>query len=219
MDSPLLTFFNNLSEFEINQTLGVEEDGNRGSFSRFFRHTGGLTANEYKITGGDQELLGLIQEIKTEKFIPFWLRNSYASKRRSMQMVVTDSDYKTILYLRRPMHILTSTTIIENNEHETLAYIYERFDPFNRKYELRSKEKRLVAFIKAPIIKPWTFPVLNLRKKEIGLIKKKWPSMGEYLTYRETLSVKYRTASLEEKIMILVTALVLSIDLFKPKGY
>lgn len=217
MDSPLLAFFNDLSEFEINQTLGVEKDGSRGLLSRFFRHTGGLTADEYKITRGNRETLGLVQEIKTEGFLPFWLRNSYAPKRRSRQMVITDNNYKTILYLRRPMHILTSTTTVKDNGHNTLAYIYERFDLFNRKYELRSKENRLVAFIKAPIIKPWTFPIFNLRKKEIGLIKRKWPSVGEYFTYRETLSIKYQTTSLEERIMILVTALVLSIDLFKPK--
>ena len=215
----MVTFFNDLSEFEINQTLGVEEDESRGAVSRFFRHTGGLTANEYKITGGNQELLGLVQEIKTESFLPFWLRNSYASKRRSMQMVIMDSNHETILYLRRPMHILTSTTIIKDDEHKTLARIYERFDLFNRRYELRSKENRLVAFVKAPIIKPWTFPVLNLSKKQIGLIKKKWPGVGEYFTYRETLSIKYQTTSLEEKMMIFVTALVLSIDVFKSKGY
>ena len=219
MNSSSLTFFNNLSEFEINQTLGVGEDKKSGSLGKFFRHTSGSTATEYKITRGHQELLGLAQEIKTESFLPFWVRNSYAPKRRSIQMVIKDSNDKTILYVKRPMHILTSTTIVANNECEILAYIYERFDPFNRNYELRSRENRLVAFVKAPIIKPWTFPVLNLRKEEIGLIKKKWPNVGEYLTYRETLSIKYNTTSLEEKIMIFATALALSIDVFKPKGY
>lgn len=219
MNSLLPTFFNNLSEFEINQTLGVGEDKRNGSLIKFFRHTGGLTANEYKITRGRQELLGLAQEVKKESFLPFWIKNNYAPKRRSMQMVIKDSNDKIILHVKRPMHILTSTTIVANNKSEILAYIYERFDLFNRKYELRSRENRIMAFVKAPIVKPWTFPVLNLRNEEIGLIKKKWPSVGEYLTYRETLSIKYKTTSLEERIMIFATALVLSIDVFKSKRH
>ena len=218
MDSFLADFFNDLSEFEIKQTLGVSEGHRPGILTKIFRHATHQSANEYELRKKSNEPLGLAQEFKKDSAaIPHWMKSYYIGKRRPLTFTVTNQNEDVILYLRRPFHIFSSTTIIKNSNHEILGYIWRRFNPVIRKYEFHTAERQLLAYIKAPILKPWTFPILNLRKKEIGLIKRKRPSLGEYMTHRETLNIKYLNMSLEEKIMTLATALTICIDMFEPR--
>lgn len=216
MDSSLKHFFDELHEFEIRQSLGVSEPY-EGAVSKVFKRVTYQAPTEYKLYAKDNESLGLVQEYRKEGSVPFWYKHYHLGKRRPLTFIVSNQNHDVILYLKRPFHILASTTIVKSEDHEILAYIWERFDPVYRKYEFRNANKRLVASIKAPILKPWTFPICNLQKKEIGLIQKKMPSLGEYMTYRETLKVKCSDMSLEHKIMTLAVALTICIDVFEPR--
>ena len=212
MDRALSAFLNDLSDFKVRQTLGVSEP-NQSLTTKVLRHSMSMTPNEYEISAGKQ-VLGLAQEHKKERFVPYWVRKYYLRKSRPLTMTLTDSGHTPILNLERPFHILASTTIIRDRDYQVLGYVRRRFNFFVRKYEFRTESKRLLAFIHAPLLRPWKFPIFNLRKKQLGLIEKQWPGLGEYMTYRETLKVFCKNMTPKEKIMTLAVTLTLSIDLF-----
>ncbi len=216
MNSLLASFLNDLSEYKIKQTLGVSEPYQRGILIRIFRHSTYQAPNEYKIIGRNKEVLGLVQEHRSSGPVPYCLRNAYVGKHRPMTFLITNKDNEPILYVKRSFHILNSKTTVLDIDYKVLGYIKRTFHPFIRKYKLQTKEKKLIAFIHSPIINFWTFPIFNLRRRKIGMIQKQWFSLGEYLTFRETLKVKCAPMSLEEKTMTLATGITISIDLFGP---
>ncbi|MDE0091918.1 MAG: phospholipid scramblase-related protein [Oligoflexia bacterium] len=212
MSPSLQAFAENLNEFRLCQTLGVAEPG-----QKLAKHLMYNAPLEYEIQSRNKEIIGMAQEEKKESLVPFWVKNSYLGKRRAIALKITDESDKSILYLKRSSYILASTTLIYDEHHELLASIKRRFHPFIRKYELRKKNQELIALIHAPITKPWTFPIYNPRKREIGKIKRLFPTAGEFLTYRETLNVQADNLSPEEKIMALSLSLILSIEHFSRK--
>lgn len=215
MSHPHDTFFKNLPlEFVVKETFGVGMDQKSG-LTKFFKYTGYATRNEYKMMAGDQEL-GLIQEQKTPSLIPYDVKKAFLKGRRALTLCITDTDETPVLYLKRPFYLLVSTTVVLDSRKQVVGYIWRRLDPVFRKYDLLTKNKKLIGFIKSPILlKHWDFPVLNPQQKEIGGIKADW-TLKSFMTYREILSVKYKEfASYEEKMMIFATAMALSLDLYE----
>ena len=209
MSPSLQTFAENLNEFQIRQTLGVGEPG-----QKLGKHLTHNALYEYEIQNQDKEIIGMAQEEEKEGMVPFWIKNSYLKGRRAVTLKITNESYDTILYLKKPSHGLASTTLIYNEHQELFASIKGRFHPFIRKYEFRAKNQKLIAFIHAPITKIWTFPIYNPRKREIGKVKKRFPTVGEFLSYRETFKAQTNKMSPEEKIMTLLASLILSIEHF-----
>ncbi|MCZ0933344.1 MAG: phospholipid scramblase-related protein [Oligoflexia bacterium] len=212
MTPALSSFAENLNEFRLYQTLGVSEPGQKLS-----NHLAYNAPLEYEIQNQDKEIIGMAQEEKKEGMAPFWIKNYYLGKNRAIALKITNENYEPILYLKRSPYILASNTLIYDERHELFASIKRRFHPFIRKYEFRKKNHELTALIHAPVIKPWTFPICNPRKREIGKIKKLFPTTGEFLTYRETLNVQANHLSPAERIMALSASLVLSIEHFSAR--
>ena len=213
MHSLLSDFFLDMPELNIRQTMGVDDKPDRSALGKFIRHTGGENPLEYEITTKNGEFLGLAQEQKGGSLIPFSIRYSFIGKRRPMVFLIKNQNQEVVFCLRRPFFILSSTTIIKDPNNQVLGYIWERFDPLYQKYELRNKNKKLQHTVRSPLWK-WTFPVLNSRKRKIAMIRKKIPSLGQAMTYRETLNIHFPNQSLEDKISILATAFAICIDAF-----
>ena len=214
MSDSLSHFLENLSEFEFKQTMGVD-DGSR-AVEKFLKHTSYETINEYQILTKNQKPWGVTQECDVNNITLYALKKYFLRSKRATRFLIRDSHGRVRFYVKRPFHFLTSTNIAEDRNHNVLCYVFRRFSLFNRRYELRTANKRLLGFIDAPITKPWTFPVFDLRRRRIGLIRKKIPGVGELMTYRETLHIRCSsTLSTEGKMMMMVTALTLCMDLFE----
>ena len=220
MDSGLIDFLNSFSAMEVKETMGVDDKPWRSGLSKFIQYTGYETRLEYKMLNQNKEEMGLAQEDETKNIMPFSIKSSFLGKRRPLSLTVTDKNFKVVLRLKRPFHVLASTTVVCNKEGAVLGYIWQRFNPFfYRHYELRDERKKILAFIRSPVWKAWTCPILNPAKKKIGLIKKQNPSLGQYMTYRETLKLECANMPLREKMLTLATAFTLSIDLFERSNY
>ena len=209
MTPTLQTFVEKLNKFQIRQTLGVGEPNQKLS-----NHLAYNAPYEYEIQNPEKEVIGMAQEeVKTE-LVPFFVKNYYLQGRRKIKIKITNENHNPILYLTRSSYVLASTTLIYDEYHELFATIKRQFHPFIRKYEFRTKNQKLIGLVHAPITKIWTFPIYTPRKRKIGIIKKRFPTIGELLTYRETLKVQTDTTSTEEKIMILSASIIISIEHF-----
>ena len=210
MSPSLLSFVENMNEFKLRQTLGVSDDPSQ----KLLKHIGHDAPYEYEIQNQEGEIIGMAQEEKKESLMPFWVKNYYLKGRRAITIKVTNENYDVIMYLKRSAYILTSTTLLYDENREMFAVVKRRFHPFIKKYELLTQNRELIGFIHAPITKIWTFPVYNPRKREIGKIKKRFPTVGEFLTYRETFKAQCDKMSPEEKVMTLSASIILSIEHF-----
>ncbi|MDE0119601.1 MAG: phospholipid scramblase-related protein [Bdellovibrionales bacterium] len=198
-----------MNKFQIRQTLGVGEPDKKLS-----NHLAYNAPYEYEIQNPDKKVIGMIQEEVKKELVPFFVKNYYLRHQRNIKLKIINENHNPILYLKRSSYIMASTTLIYDERHEMLATIKRRFHPFIRKYEFRTKNQKLIGFVYAPIIKFWTFPIYNPRNKKIGIIKKRFPTIKEFLTYRETLKIQIGPISPEEKIMILAASIIISIELF-----
>ena len=206
--TPILqAFAENLNAFQINQTLGAGDQ-------KLSDHLAHNALYEYEIQNPDKEIIGMAQEETKKGWVPFWIKNSYLKGQREIELKITNENHDSILFLKRSSYILASTTLIYDERQELFATIKRRFHPFIKKYEFRSKNQKLIGFIQAPITKIWTFPIYNSRRREIGKIKKLFPTVGQLLTDRETLKAQCGKMSAEEKILTLAASIILSIEHF-----
>ena len=211
MGSLLSDLLENVSECDIKQTMGVDDNPERSSVGQFIRHTGGENPVEYHISAKDGELLAIAQEQKGHSLIPYSLRNHFIGKRRPMVLLVKNPEDEVVLCLRRSFYIFASTSIVKDHNNQVLAYILGQFNPLYENYDIRGKDKKRKIIVRSPMW-TWTFPVFNLRKKPIGMIKKKHTDFAAVMTYRDQLNIQFADRPLEEKILILATALTIGIE-------
>ena len=210
MTPALQVFAENLNEFSLSETLGVAKPGE----NKLFQHISHNTPFEFEIQNSNKEVVGIIQEEKKEDLVPFFIKNSWLKGRRAMKLKVSNEDHEPIMYLDKDDHVFASNTLIYDQEKELIGSIKRRFNLLARKYDFLTTNKQRLAFISSPIIKIWSFPIYNLRNREIGIIKKGLPSVGQFLTRREKIKVQFKEMSPEQKIMGLAASIVLSLEYF-----
>ena len=210
MTQALQALAKNLNEFSLSETLGVAEPGE----SKLSKHLFYDAPFEFEIQNSNKEVIGTIQEEKKESLVPFFIKNSWLRGRRAIKLKVINQEYDPVMYLDKNDDVFASNTLIYNEKQEPIGSIKRRFHLLARKYDFLTTNKRKLAFIHSPITKIWSFPIYNLRNRDIGIIKKGLPSVGQFLTRREKIKVQFKRMTPEEKIMGLAASVVLSLEYF-----
>ena len=200
----------NLNRYAVSETLGT------GLSDRM----AGMSPLGYKILGKDEQELALVEESgKWKEESGKWklaMQNTYFQNGRALNLNVMDEHNKLIFSIEKPYHnpyIAGYKAVVKDGSNHPMGTIKKIFNPIFRTYQFRFKNSSLLS-ISAPVIRPWTFPVQNAKKREIARISKQLPSAGEFLTYRQTLNVKCYLRSPEERCSILSAALLISNDYF-----
>ena len=200
------------THYTVEQTWGV---GNEPTQEKAINYLYAANPYEYQVRGKRNEDLALVQEIPHSGKIAFWLKNYYLSGMRRVDLHVMDTDKKLIFSIESPGALFQYKAKIFDAKEHPLGTIKKVFNPFIKTYHLRARNSRSLLTIRAPLFKPWTFPIYNSRQKEVGKITKKTPSLGQFMTHRETLEAKCSSmTSLEERCLILSATLLISIDHF-----
>ena len=211
MTSKLKAFVENLTEFQMHQTLGVGE-----ADKKLMNHINHNAPYEFEIQDSNKEVIGMAQEQAEDSLAPFWLKNAYLKGHRAMTFKISDESFDPILYLKKDNNFFSTSYLLYNENKEPLGSIKKRFQLFITKFDFYwgKLRKRPMAFIHAPITKPWTYPIYNPRKREIGKIKRLNPSVGQALTYRATFKLQCEKMSVEEKIMALSASIALAVGYY-----
>ena len=211
MTSPVEKLSKHLRIFSLDQTMGIGLDGESALANSFRSNSTELL--EYSVLGRDGEELALVQEFG-EKGAKLIFSKHYFGFMREFEFHVLDIDSTLIFSIKKPEHFWGYKAVVSDSQGRIMGTIQKFFNPFIRSFQLRCKGSRSTLSIKAPIIRPWTFPVFS-RKREVAKITKSMPSPGQFITQRETLKVKSYVSSPEERCLILAAAVLISANYFE----
>ena len=200
-----------LSRYAVSETMGTG----------FSDRMAGMSPLEYKILGKDEQELALVQEIPQGGQWKLAMHNTYFRNGRALDLNVMDEQDKLIFSIEKPYHnpyMAGYRAVVKDSDNRPMGTIQKSFNPFFRTYQLRFKNTSSPLSIRAPVIRPWTFPIHNAKKRESAVITKRFPSAGEFMTYRQTLDVKCYLRIPEERCSILSVALLISNDYFFQRG-
>ena len=151
-----------------------------------------------------------VQEFTHDGDISFWLKNYYLRDMRAIDLHVMDTDDKLVFSLHKPPAVIQYQAKISDSNDRPLGIVKKVFSPFLRTHHIRARNSRSPLIIKAPVYRPWTFPVYGFRNREMAKITAKIPRPGQFLSGRETLDVRCSSrTSPEERCLILAAALLI----------
>jgi uncharacterized protein YxjI len=116
----------------------------------------------------------------------------------------------TVLRLKRPWRFWFSHLDVEDGEGRPLGSIQQRFAFFQRLYEVLSPSGEVLATLRGPFFKPWTFN-LEQNGQEVGRIQKRWSGLGKELftdadsfgvTFAQVRDARLRTLAVAATFLI-----------------
>lgn len=136
---------------------------------------------------------------------------------RTFSINIYSHDRELMYKAKFPFRWLFKTLILEEANGKTIGRLEQRFAFFYKKFDVLDPYGVLLAEIKSPIFKMWTFEFKDHGKK-LGTVQKKWSgALGEIFTDKDNFIVSYaqQDLGLETKVMMLTTCLLVDIVYFE----
>ncbi|HVG62530.1 MAG TPA: phospholipid scramblase-related protein [Hyalangium sp.] len=137
--------------------------------------TGFEGRNRYQVVGDDGQPVFYAGEVETGLggvLLRLFLKNS-----RPFTMELKTPEGATVLRLRRPWRFWLSHLDVEDGEGRPLGSVQQRFAFFQRLYDVLGPSGELLASLRGPFFKPWTFNI-EQNGHEVGRIQKRWSGLG-----------------------------------------
>jgi uncharacterized protein YxjI len=116
-----------------------------------------------------------------------------------------------------PFRWFFKTLILEERHGKTIGRLEQRFGIIYKKFDVFDPYGVLLAEIRSPIFKAWTFEFKD-RGRKLGTVQKKWSgALTEIFTDKDNFVVSYAQPDLtfETKAMMLATCLMVDIVYFE----
>lgn len=116
-----------------------------------------------------------------------------------------------------PFRWFFKTLILEERDGKTIGRLEQRFAILYKKFDVFDPYGVLLAEIRSPLFKMWTFEFKD-RGRKIGTVQKKWSgALSEIFTDKDNFVVSYAQPDLtfETKAMMLATCLMVDIVYFE----
>lgn len=173
-------------------------------------------ANEYSVADQDGRVRAVVVE-QGRGLAAGFLRNFFGS-RRPLKMIVFDLQNHTVLEVERPWFFFFSTMKVSNASGKALGTVHRRFTLVGSRYSLVDPLNREFATIRKPWFRIWKFPIFDRFGRESGMIAKKWSGYWrEVMSDHDKFGVVFGESdwSLEQKAVIMATALSIDMDFFE----
>jgi uncharacterized protein YxjI len=132
--------------------------------------------NKYQVVGDNGEPLYFAGEVEGG-FGVFVLR-MFLKASRPFTIELKSPSGVTALRVRRPWRFWLSHADIEDGEGRLLGSVQQRFAFFARVYDVLGPTGEVLAQLRGPFFKPWTF-ILEEVGREVGRIQKRWSGFGK----------------------------------------
>lgn len=162
-----------LTLFQHHSTLRVRQKKEWGEIL-----TGLETRNRYMVVGDDDQPLFFVGEVGDG--VGAFLVRMFLKSSRPFTLELRTPDGAVLLRLKRPWHWWLSHLDVEDGMGRPLGSIQQRFAFFERLYEVRGTSGEVLAMLRGPFFKPWTFNV-EQNGLEVGKIQKQWSGLGKEL--------------------------------------
>ncbi|MBN1209126.1 MAG: scramblase [Myxococcaceae bacterium] len=165
--------------------------------------------NRYQVVGDDGQTLFLAGE--TGSGLGLFLLRSFLKASRPFTMELKTPGGATALRLRRPWRFWLSHMDVEDGDGRHLGSVQQRFSFFRRNYDVLGPSGEVLATLRGPFLKPWTFH-LEQNGREVGSIRKRWSGLGkEMFTDADNFGVTFEEVR-DGRLRTLVMAATFLID-------
>ncbi|MFL5345315.1 MAG: phospholipid scramblase-related protein [Hyalangium sp.] len=193
-----------LTLFQRHHTLRVRQKKEWGEIL-----TGIETHNRYMVVGDDDQPLFFVGEVGDS--VSAFLLRMFLKASRPFTLELKTPDGAILLRLKRPWHWWLSRLNVEDGMGRPLGSIQQRFAFFERLYEVRDASGEVLAMLRGPFFKPWTFNV-EQNGREVGKIQKQWSGLGkELFTSADNFGVTFGAIE-DPRLRTLVVATTFLID-------
>jgi uncharacterized protein YxjI len=171
--------------------------------------TGFEGRNRYQVVGDDGQPVFYAGEVEGGLggvLLRLFLKNS-----RPFTMELKTPEGATVLRLRRPWRFWFSHLDVEDGEGRPLGSVQQRFAFFQRLYDVLGPSGELLATLRGPFFKPWTFNI-EQNGQEVGRIQKRWSGLGrEMFSDADNFGVTFEQVR-DARLRSLVVAATFLID-------
>ena len=170
--------------------------------------------NKYQLLDLKENVIGHI--VEESKGLKNELIRNILKSRRPMKVNIYDEEGREMLFFKRPYFWFFAEIQVFHGKRK-LGSIGRRFSLFYRFYDLRVPGGRVIAHIKSPLWKPWTFPVINSTDgRKLGVITKQWSGgFKELYTDADHFMVEFPKWSPWKKALLLTAAIMIDLDYFE----
>jgi len=172
------------------------------------------TVNKYQVLDTSGVSLGHMAEVGGG-FFSFIKRQIFRSH-RPLEIKVWNNGGEEILHLERPFFFFFSLMKVTSGEGKLIGYVRRRFGLIYKKYDLLDEREGLFGMVKSPIWRLWSFPILDTRENEVGLVSKNWGGvLKEVFTDADKFGVKLPQWEYEKKAVAFACTLAVDLDFFE----
>jgi len=172
------------------------------------------TKNKYKIFDASGAEIFFAFEDKSN-----WLIRQLLKAARPFTMTITDTASSAVLHVQRPFRWFFPEVTITDAQGREIGKIVKQFTFFRRLYTVTDKAGAEVFRLFGPILKPWTFNIIE-NEREVGKVTKKWSgAIKEMFTAADNFGAEFpREWSDEKKSIILGAIFLIDIVHFENKN-
>ena len=169
--------------------------------------TGFETQNRYSVrTPTGEQLLYAFEESGL-------LGRNVLSSHRPLTIHVIDRNNTNVLTASRSFFWFLSHLHVSDGTGQRIGSMQRRFSFLTRKFDLVDATGSVVAEMRGPIFRPFTFMVYQ-QGQEIGRVTKQWSGIGrEAFTDADTFKVEVDTSRADQDFSLLMLASAISLDL------
>lgn len=132
---------------------------------------------------------------------------------RTFEIEIFDQTRQLLYRAKFPFRWFFKALYLEDRQGKKHGHLEQRFAIFYKKFELFDERGMLLAEIKSPLFKLWTFE-FKKNERKIGTIQKKWSGgLTEIFTDRDNFVISYAQPDLELETKALMMATCLMIDI------
>lgn len=160
-----------LAPLQRHSTLRVQQKKEWGEILLGFE-----SRNRYQVVGDDGQPLYFAGEVGSGAGL--MLLRLFLKASRPFTMELKSPSGATALRVKRPWRFWLSHADIEDGEGRVLGAIQQRFAFFARVYDVLDPSGQVLAQLRGPFFKPWTF-IIEESGQEVGRIQKRWSGFGK----------------------------------------
>lgn len=132
---------------------------------------------------------------------------------RSFEINIFSHERELMYRAKFPFRWFFKTLYLEDTQGKQLGYLQERFAIFYKKFDLFDHRGLLLAQIKSPLFKLWTFE-FRKNDRKLGTIQKKWSgALSEIFTDKDNFVVSFAQSDLDVDTKALMLAMCLMVDI------
>jgi uncharacterized protein YxjI len=173
------------------------------------------TRNKYRILDADMNPIAFAAE--ASKGLGAAIMRGLFKHWRTFEIEIFDQSRELMYRAKFPFRWFFKALYLENANGSVMGHLEQRFAILYKKFDVYDGYGKLIAEIKSPLFKMWTFE-FRTHGRKIGTIQKKWSgAISEIFTDKDNFIVSYAQPdlTLETKAIMLATCLMIDVVYFE----